>query len=161
PGAQASLCYNHHERRWFCQAQETPPKIWVARLVSTSGAAFRGPCDFFRNQSWEAALLGCSRAREPSPPPLPSCTRTINARNRPPPVAGVSFGAPEAPGKTLSVEEGIPLSLENRGNQGDEKNDQENKEQNARYAGGSGGHAAKAEHTGNQCNHGEDEGPIK
>src|SRR3954471_12641913 len=27
------------------------------------------------------------------PRPSPACTRTINARNRPPPVAGVSFGA--------------------------------------------------------------------
>src|SRR6185436_1705331 len=78
-------------------------------------ATFRGSCDFFRNQSWEAALLGCSRAREPSPPPLPSCTRTINARNRPPPVAGVSFGATGAPGKTLSAKDGIsPESRESQ-----------------------------------------------
>src|SRR4029079_7426818 len=52
-------------------------------------------------------------------------------------------------------------SLENRSNQGDEEDDQENKEQNARYASGSGGDADKAEHAGNQCNHTEDEGPIK
>jgi hypothetical protein len=153
------LCYNHHERRWFCQAQETPPKIWVARLVSTSGAAFRGSCDFFRNQSWEAALLGCSRAREPSPPPLPSCTRTINARNRPPPVAGVSFWRAKRVSSGI-CQRGRP-GLKNGGDQRDQENNYENKEENAGYSRCSRGNSSKSKHPGDQCNHSKNERPIK
>src|SRR5262245_61193479 len=117
PRAQASLCYNHHERRWFCQCSGNPAEnLGCEACFYKRRGLSRAPRFLSERILGGRVVKGVRGHANHHPPPLPSCTRTINARNRTPPVAGVSFGAPEAPGKTFSVKEGLPPSLENRGN---------------------------------------------
>ena len=96
-----------------------------------------------RNSFVPSALSCGSRAREPSSRPSPAALEP-DARNRPPPVAGVSF-ASGASRQAILPRQRI-AAIERH-----QKDDDENEKQNARHTGRGGGHAAKSKHTRHQA----------